>query len=77
MNSESPLGFGMAVLLNELHPRDLYSIVSYLDGHTLEGLVRSLPTTCAPNFLHAVRMNHFLRNFILKADRSLYMPFYT
>lgn len=64
------------MLLNLLHLRDLYSVASYLDAATISTLLRCLPHARAGKFLQVVRITHFLRHYLTRTDRSLYMPFY-
>jgi hypothetical protein len=48
-------------------------VVTYLDDHTVALLLSALPPG---KFLQVLRVTHFLRQYLVKADRSLYMPFY-
>ncbi len=61
------------MLLSLIHLRDLYSVVSYLDDDTIALLLHALTPS---KFLQVLRVTHFLRQYLVKADRSLYMPFY-
>lgn len=55
--------------------RDLYSIVSYLDDECICSLLQ-VPTIKNDKFLQVLKVTHFLRQYLIKTDRSLYMPFY-
>ena len=77
MNEEISIGGGLPALLAPLRLKDLYRVVSYLDADTIATLMRCLPLARAGKFMQVVRIIHFLRHYLTRADRSLYMPFYS
>jgi hypothetical protein len=52
-------------------------VVSYLDSETIATLMTCLPPAKAGKFMQVVKITHFLRHHLTRADRSLYVPFYS